>query len=138
MAQDTTRVHVRASITKLTLPTNTGGQYNHEDATTFITGVRRSLHKTYIPSDPSNGMVKLCIASNAIVRITFMSVATTMTVLNESRCMAAAASATSTSGTTIAPAINSRSDAQDETDRLNLINQAVIGAKEGTAEAIMA
>jgi hypothetical protein len=59
-------------------------------------------------------------------------------VLDEARHTAAAASAVSTSGTTVAPAIDSGSDAQDEADRLNLINQAVIGAIEGTAKAITA
>jgi hypothetical protein len=66
------------------------------------------------------------------------SVATTTAVLDEARRTAAAASAVSTSSTTIAPAIDSHSDAQDEADCLNHINQAVIGAKEGTAEAITA
>jgi len=75
-AQATTREHVRASIAKLTLPTNSGGQYNHKDATTFITGIRRTLRETYNPGDPGNGMVKLCIASNAIARIMSTSVAT--------------------------------------------------------------
>ena len=38
--------------------------------------------------------------------------------------------------TTVAPSITERSDAHDEADRINLLNQAVIGAKEGFVEAI--
>jgi hypothetical protein len=138
MARATTREHVHASIAKLALPTNAGGQYNHEDATTFITRIRRTLREIYNPGNPGNGMVKLCIATNAIARITSTSIATATTVLDEARRIAAAASAASTSGTIIAPAIDSRSDVQDEADRCNLTNQAVIGAKEGTTEAITA
>jgi hypothetical protein len=138
MARATTREHVHTSITKLMLLTNGGGQYNNEDATTFIAGIRRTLRKTYNPGEPGNGMVKLCIAPNAVGRITSTSVATAMTVLDEARRTAAAASAVSTSNTIIAPAINSLSEAQDEADRIKLINQVVIGANEGTTEAILA
>jgi hypothetical protein len=116
MARATTREHVHASIAKLALPTNAGGQYNHEDATTFITRIQRTLREIYNPGNPGNGMVKLCIATNAIARITSTSVATATTVLDEARRIAAAASAASTSGTIIAPAIDSHSDVQDEAD----------------------
>jgi hypothetical protein len=40
------------------------------------------------------------------------------------------------SSTTITPTITSRSEAQEEADRLNMINQLVIGAKEGVVEAV--
>jgi hypothetical protein len=38
--------------------------------------------------------------------------------------------------TTIIPAITSRLEAQEEADRLNMINQLVIGAKEGVVKAV--
>jgi enhancing lycopene biosynthesis protein 2 len=38
--------------------------------------------------------------------------------------------------TTIAPTITSQSEAQDEADCLNMINQSVIGKKEGVVEAV--
>lgn len=135
-ARASTREHVRSSIAKLTLLTNASGQYNHDHATTFIAGIHRILRETYNPGDPGNGMDKLCVASNAIARIKSTTVATAKTVLDEAKRLATAATAASSSGTTIAPAITTRSDAQDEADRLNLIHQAVIGAKEGAAEAI--
>ena len=40
------------------------------------------------------------------------------------------------SGPTIAPEIATGSNAQDKADQLKIIHQAVIGAKEGAAEAI--
>lgn len=134
-ARATTREHVAASIKKLTLPTTDNGQYDHDAATTFIAGIHRVLRETYNPGDPGNGMFKLCAAANAIATIKATSVATAKSVLDDAKAVAADASIGST---IVPPAIDSRADAQDEADRLNLINQAVIGAKEGAAEAITA
>jgi hypothetical protein len=134
-ARATTREHVAASIKKLTLTTTNNGQYNHDAATTFIAGIHRVLRKTYNPGDPGNGMFKLCAAANAITMIKATSVATAKSVLDDTKAFAAAAT---TGSTIVPPAINSRADAQDEADRINLINQAVIGTKEGAAEAITA
>jgi hypothetical protein len=39
--------------------------------------------------------------------------------------------------TTITPTITSQSEAQEEADRLTVINKSVIGAKEGIVEAVM-
>jgi len=135
-ARATMQEHVRASIAKLMRPTTTGGQYNHENTTTFIAGMHRILCETYNPGDPGNGMDKLCVATNAIVKIKSTTIATTKTILDKSKHSAAAATAASTSGATIAPAIDIHSDAQDKAYCLNLIHQAVIGAKEGAAKAI--
>lgn len=95
-ARTTTREHDRASIAKLTLLTTTGGQYKHENATTFMVGVRCILCKTYNPGDPGNGM-DICLASNAITKIKSTTVVTTKTVLDESKHSAATTTAASTS-----------------------------------------
>jgi hypothetical protein len=80
-------------------------------------------------------MFKLCAAANAIATIKATAVAMAKSILNDAQAVAAAAS----TGRTIVPhTIDSRADTQDEANRLNLINQAVIGAKEGAAEAITA
>jgi hypothetical protein len=134
-ARATTRKHVAVSINKLTLPTTDNGQYDHNAATTFISGIHRVLCETYNPGDPGKGMFKLCAAANAITTIKATSVATAKSVLDDAKAVAAAASIGST---IMPPAIDSRAGAQDEADRLNLINQAVIGIKEGAAEAITA
>ncbi len=39
-------------------------------------------------------------------------------------------------GKTVLPTFNTRTEAQEEADRLNVINQSVIGAKEGVVEAV--
>ena len=41
-----------------------------------------------------------------------------------------------TTGKTILPTFTTRTEAQEEADRLNVINQSVIGAKEGVVEAV--
>ena len=41
-----------------------------------------------------------------------------------------------TTGKTILPTFNTRTDPQEEADRLNVINQSVIGTKEGIVEAV--
>ena len=89
-ARATTREHVSAAIAKLTLPKTESGQYNHEDATTFITGIHRVLRETYNPGDPGNGMDKLTVAAYAIARSKSTAVATAASVLDESRRAAAA------------------------------------------------
>jgi hypothetical protein len=40
-------------------------------------------------------------------------------------------------GKTILPIFTTRTEAQEEADRLNVINQSVIGAKEGVVEAVL-
>ena len=41
-----------------------------------------------------------------------------------------------TTGKTILPTITAQTEAQEEADQLNVINQSVIGAKEGIVKAI--
>ncbi len=43
---------------------------------------------------------------------------------------------TTTTGKTILPTFTTRTEAQEEANRLNVINQLVIGAKEGVVEAL--
>jgi hypothetical protein len=41
-----------------------------------------------------------------------------------------------TTGKTFLPTITAQTEAQEEANRLNIINQSVIGAKEGVVEAV--
>ncbi len=43
---------------------------------------------------------------------------------------------TTTTGKTILPTFTTQTEAQEEADRLNVINQLVIGAKEGVVKAL--
>ncbi len=47
-----------------------------------------------------------------------------------------AAELSTTTGKTVLPTFTTRTEAQEEADRLNVINQLVIGAKEGVVEAV--
>jgi hypothetical protein len=137
-ARATTRDHVKAAITKLALPCNSSNQYTHDAITTFFTGIRRVLKSTYNPGDPGNGMEKLLISSTAtppslLSRIRSTDAATITSVLHEARTIA---EAQSTAQLAVLPTITARADAQDKADRINMVNQAVIGAKEGATEAI--
>jgi hypothetical protein len=42
-----------------------------------------------------------------------------------------------TTGKTILPTFTTQTEAQEEADRLNVINQSIIGAKEGVVEAVL-
>ena len=69
--------HVCNSITKLILPKNTSGQYNHEDITTFFTAVARILKSTFNPADPGNGMAQLLVSSMAMPPSLFSTIKST-------------------------------------------------------------
>jgi hypothetical protein len=82
-------------------------------------------------------MVKLLISSMAtpqslLSRIHSTDAATIQSVLDDAQAIAATRSPATV---TVTPTIISHSDGQDEADRINQINQAVIGAKEGVTEA---
>jgi hypothetical protein len=78
-------------------------------------------------------MSGLCTKASDLAKISTTSVATIQSVLDDA---AAKARAASTNTHTVSPTITTLSDAQEEMVRINLLNQAVIGAKEGAAEAI--
>jgi hypothetical protein len=126
--------NVKEAIAKLALPHNSSGQYTHDDITTFIMGIRQVLKSTYNPSDPGNGMAKLLISSMATppsllscIRLT--DAVTIQSMLDNARAIAAA---TSMATVTVTPIITSCTNAHDKADRINQINQAVIGMKEGS------
>jgi len=137
--QATTCEHVRDSITKLVLPKNVSGQYNHKGITTFFTIVACVLKSMFNPANPGNGMAQLLVSSTAtppslLSTIKSTNVATVMSILAASW---ATAQAISTATVTALPSITTHADAQDEADRTNQTNQAIIGAKEGATEAIV-
>ena len=132
-AWTTTRDHVCEAIAKLALPKNANGQFNDDVATNFKAAVARVLKSTFNPINPGCGMSGRCMKTSDVAKITTTSVATIQLVLDD---VAAKARAASTLTNTVSPSITTRSDAQEEADRINLLNQVVIGAKEGATEAI--
>jgi hypothetical protein len=118
-ARATTKQQVLDGINKLTLQTNKHGQYTHDAIVLIQKGIQRVLVSQFNPSDPGKGMVKLLNdGDNILSRVQSTDAITT------------------TTGKTILPTFNTRTEAQEEADQFNVINQSVIGAKEGVVEAV--
>jgi hypothetical protein len=93
------------------------------------------LISQFNPSDPGNGMKKLLDdGDNLLTRVKATDAVTARAVLQASKDKAASQS--TISGTTVASVFVKRTEAQEEADRLNVINQSVIGAKEGVTEGV--
>jgi hypothetical protein len=131
----TTKHQVLDGINKLTLQTNELGQYTHDAILLLQKGIQRVLVSQFNLSNPGKGMVKLLDNSNNIL----MQVKSTNAITAGSVIKAAKKTAdkllTMTSKTVL-PTFTARMEAQEEADQLNVINQSVIGAKEGVVEAV--
>jgi hypothetical protein len=134
-ARATTKQQVLDGIEKLTLQKNENGQYTHDAILLFNKGVKRVLASQFNPRDPGNGMNKLLDdGDNLLTTVKATDAITAGAVLQASKAKADQESLSK--GTTVAPAIVKRIEAQEEADRLNVINQSVIGAKEGVTEGV--
>jgi hypothetical protein len=132
----TTKRQVIKGIGKLTLQTNKHGRYTHNAILLLQKGIRCILVSQFNPSDPGKGMEKLLEdGTNLLTNVKLTDTITANSVLKAAKARADAAS--KASSTTITPTITSQLEAQEEADRLNVINQLVIGAKEGVVEAVM-
>ncbi len=135
MARATTKQQVIEGIGKLALQTNKHGQYTQNAILLLQKGIRRVLVSQFNPSNPGKGMEKLLEdGTNLLTNIKSTDAITANSVLKAAKARANAAS--KALSTTITPTIISRLEAQEEADRLNVINQSVIGAKEGVVEAV--
>jgi hypothetical protein len=126
MAQATTKQQVLGGINKLTFQTNEHGQYMHNAIL---------LLRQFNPSNPGKGMVKLLDNGDNIL----MQVKSTNAITAGSIIKAAKKRVDellTTTGKTILPAFIAQTEAQEEANRLNVINQSFIGAKEGIVKAI--
>jgi hypothetical protein len=123
---------------KITLKTDEAGQYQHDDAVKFIDRAKQEVAKEmHNPLDKHNGMIKLFErASNPINSITTKDTYDWKDILKKSKDEAADRTAKSKTGTVRVPDITTRGDTQDKADRLNTINQAILGIKEGFKEAV--
>jgi hypothetical protein len=132
----TTKQQVIEGIGKLALQTNKHGQYTHDTILLLQKGIHRVLVSQFNPSDPGKGMEKLLEdGTNLLTNVKSTNAITANSVLKAAKARADAA--LKASSTTITPTITSQSEAQEEADRLNVINQLVIGVKEGVVEAVM-
>jgi hypothetical protein len=134
-AQATTKQQVLDGINKLTLHTNKHGQYTHDAILLIQKGIQRVLVSQFNPSDPGKGMVKLLDDSNNILtRVQSTEAIMAGSVLKSAKKRADELS--TMTGKPVLPTFTTRTEAQEEADQLNVINQSVIGAKEGIVEAV--
>jgi hypothetical protein len=135
LARATTKQQVIKGIGKLALQTNKHGQHTHDAILLLQKGIHCVHVSQFNPSNPGKGMEKLLKdGTNLLTNVKSTDAITVNSVLKAAKARADAAS--KASSITITPAITSRSEAQEEADRLNVINQLVIGAKEGVVEAV--
>eukprot|EP00956_Cyclotella_meneghiniana_P029127 scaffold69668_cov62-Cyclotella_meneghiniana.AAC.2 len=142
-ARSSTRTQVLDAIKRLTLSKNASEQYNSDDAVKYFAAIKRVLKETYNPGDPGHGMEKLIeentpgLPREHPTNATSTFTTTAQNVLTQYQQQAAALNRQNLVGQNVLPLITDRTEAQDQADRLNLQNQAVIGAKEGATEGIV-
>jgi hypothetical protein len=134
-ARATTKQQVLDSINTLTLQTNEHGQNTHDAILLLQKGIQRILVSQLNPSDPGKGMVKLLgNGDNILTQVQSTDAITAGLVIKLAKKRADDLS--TTTGKTILPTFTAQMEAQEEANRLNVINQSVNGAKEGVVEAV--
>jgi hypothetical protein len=116
----------------LTFQRNASGQYTHAAIMQLVKGIQRVIKQQYNPAGGSNGMLDLLNQNNKGPQAN-------KTTTSEDVLLAAKKDAVDKSvktGTIIVPKFTLQADAQHEANQRNIINQALIGAKEGVVEAL--
>jgi hypothetical protein len=114
---------------------NEHGQYKHDAILLLQKGIWLVLISQFNPSNPGKGMEKLLDDGNNLITLVKSTDAITGSyVIKEAKQRAD--ELTASTNKTVSPSITARAEAQEEADRLNVINQSVIGAKVGVVEAI--
>jgi hypothetical protein len=134
VALATTNQQVLNGINKWTLQTNKHGQYTCVAILLFQKGIQRILDSQFNQSNPGKGMIKLLNdGNNILVRVKSTDAIMAGSVIKSAKKGADILS--TTTGKTILPTFTEQTKAQEEANQLNLINQSVIGAKEGVVKA---
>jgi hypothetical protein len=134
-ARATTKQQVLDGVNKLTLQTNKHGQYTHDAILLLQKGIRHVLISQFNLSDLGKGMEKLLDNGNNLLTLVKSTDAITASYMI-TKAKNKADKLTASTSKTVLPSITSRVEAQEEADQLNVINQSVIGAKEGVVKAI--
>ena len=135
MAWATTKQQVLDGINKLTLQTNKHGQYTYDAILLLQKYIQCVLVSQFNPSDPGKGTVNLLgDGDNILTRVQSTDVILAGSVLKSAKKRADELS--TTTGKTILPTFNTQTEAQEEANQLNVINQSVIGTKEGVVETV--
>jgi hypothetical protein len=134
-ARAATKQQVLDGVNKLTLQTNKHGRYTHDAILLLKKGIRRVLISQFNPSNPGKGMEKLLNdGNNLLTLVKSTDVITASYIIKEVKQRAD--ELTASTGKTVSPSITARVETQEKANQLNVINQLVIGAKEGVVEAI--
>jgi hypothetical protein len=134
-ARATTKQQVLDGINKLTLQTNKHGQYTQDAILLIQKGIQHVLVSQFNPSDPGKGMVKLLNdGDNILTRVQSTDAITAGSVLKLAKKRAD--KLLTATGKTVLPTFTTQTEAQEEANQLNVINQSVIGTKEGIVEAV--
>jgi hypothetical protein len=135
MSRATTKQQVLDGVIKLTLQTNEHRQYMHNAILLYQKGIWHVLISQFNPSNPGKGMEKLLDDGNNLLTL----VKSTEAITAGSIIKAAKKRAdelTALTSKTVLPSITAQAEAQGEADQLNIINQSIIGTKEGVIQAI--
>jgi hypothetical protein len=129
-ARATTKQQVLGSVNKLTLQTNKHGQYTHDAILLLQKSIRRVLISQFNPSNLGKGMEKLLNDGNNLLTLVKSTDAIMASyIIKEEKKRGD--KLTASTGKTVSPSITAQAEAQEEADRLNVINQLVIGTKKG-------
>jgi hypothetical protein len=131
----TTKQQVLNRINKLTLQTNKHGQYTHDAILLLQKGIQRVLVSQFNPSNPGKGMVKLLNdGNNILTRVKSTNVITAGSVIKAAKNRVDKLS--TMTGKTVLSTFTAQTEAQEEANQLNVINQSIINAKEGVVKAV--
>ena len=131
-AQTVTKQSIVDEIRQLKFQSNDNGQYTHAAITQLVKGIQQVLKQQYNPAGGSNGMLDL-------LEKNIKGLQANKTITAEDVLLAAQSNAVDKSvntGTIIVSEFTLRADAQHEANRLNIINQALIGANAGVVKAM--
>ncbi len=131
-ARTATKQSIVTKIWQLSLQRNDSKQYTHSAITQLEKGIQQVLKQQYIPAGGSNGMLDLLNQNNKGPQANETTTATD--VLKESH--KEADNKSKSTGKILTPKFTLCADAQDKANQRNIINQALIGAKEGILEAL--
>ena len=140
-ARATSREQTAASLAAVVLPKSNSGLFNFDDANEFFTNFTGALGEVFNPLDPSNGMAGLLKNSSEspIAAIKSTDFANRKTIVDDSVTQAKLNNKSKVDGREDhEPDFPTLAAAQEEADRINTSNQAVIGAKEAARDAIVA
>ena len=130
-AQTATKQSIVTEIGRLSHWRNDSGQYTHAAITQLGKGIQRVLKQYYNLAGGANGMFDLLTPNNvgpqANKTATAADVLCKLKQETDNKALQTV--------TAVTPKITLQSNAQEEADRRNIINQTLIGAKEEVMEA---